>query len=45
MTILHPIEFQSGKDEPVKVPPDVPELLDRNCSALVAHDLAQVMAA
>jgi hypothetical protein len=42
--ILSSIEFQQDKDKPVKVPPDVQELLDRHCSAYVAHDLAKVMA-
>jgi hypothetical protein len=43
-TILYSLEFQPGHDEPVKVPPDVREFLDRHCRAAVAHDLAQVMA-
>jgi hypothetical protein len=42
--ILYSLEFQPGKDQPVKVPPDVQELLDKTCSANVAHDVAQLMA-
>jgi hypothetical protein len=41
--ILYSVEFQPGKDEPVKVPPDVQEFLDKWCSDFVAHDLAKVM--
>jgi hypothetical protein len=42
--ILYSIEFQPDKDKPVKVPPDVQEFLDRQCSRMVAHDFAKVMA-
>ena len=42
--ILYSIEFQPDKDKPVKVPPDVHELLDRQCSDMVAHDFAKAMA-
>jgi hypothetical protein len=41
--ILYSVEFEPGKDEPVKVPLDVQELLDRHCSASVAHDVTQLM--
>ena len=41
--IAYSLEFQPGKDEPVKVPPDVQEFLDKNDSDLVSHDLAKVM--
>jgi hypothetical protein len=41
--ILYSIEFQAGKDEPVKVPADVQEFLDKWCNDFVAHDLAKVM--
>jgi hypothetical protein len=41
--ILYSIEFEPSKGDPVKVPPDVQEFLDRHCSAHVAHDLAQLM--
>jgi hypothetical protein len=42
--VLYSIEFEPGHDEPVTVPEDVKELLDRQCGANVAHDVAQVMA-
>ena len=42
--VLFSIRFQPDKGEPAKVPPDVQALIDRHCSAYVAHDLAQVMA-
>jgi hypothetical protein len=42
--ILYSVRFQPDKDEPVMVPPDVQALIDRHCSASVAHDLTQVMA-
>ena len=41
--ILYSIEFEPGKDEPVKVPPDVQEFLERSSSATVAHDVTQLM--
>jgi hypothetical protein len=41
--ILSSIEFEPAKDKPIKLPPDVQGLLDRHCSACVAHDLAKVM--
>jgi len=41
--ILYSIEFQPDKDKPVKVPPDIQELLDKHCSDLVARDVAKVM--
>ena len=41
--ILYSIEFQPDKDEPVKVPPDIREFLDKFSSAMVSHDLAKVM--
>jgi hypothetical protein len=37
------LQYESGKDEPVKVPPDVQEFLDSFSSAWVSHDLAKVM--
>jgi hypothetical protein len=42
-TMLYSIEFQPGKDEPVKVPPDVQEFLDRHCNDLLSHDLTKLM--
>jgi hypothetical protein len=44
MAILYSLEFQPGKDEPVKVPPDIQEFLDKYCSDLVSHDIAKVVA-
>ena len=41
--ILYSIEFQSDKDEPVKVPQDVQEFLDSWRNAIVSHDIAQVV--
>jgi hypothetical protein len=42
--IPYSIEFQSGKDEPVNVPPDVQEFLERQGNDFLSHDLAKVMA-
>jgi hypothetical protein len=42
-TIVYSLEFQPGKDEPVKVPPDVQEFLDRWRNAMVSHDVTKVM--
>jgi hypothetical protein len=42
--IPYSIEFQPGKDEPVKVPPDVQEFLERNGNDFLSHDVAKVMA-
>ena len=42
--ILYSRQNQSGKEEPVKVPPDIQEFLDRYCSDLVSHDVERVMA-
>jgi hypothetical protein len=41
--ILYSRHFESGKDEPVKVPPDIQEFLDRWCSEHVSHDAVKVM--
>jgi hypothetical protein len=41
--ILYSLRFQPGKDEPVKVPPDVQEFLDKFCSDVVSHDLEKIM--
>jgi hypothetical protein len=42
-TVLYSLQFQPGKDEPVKVPPDIQAFLDRFSSDLVSHDIAKVM--
>jgi hypothetical protein len=41
--IAYSLEFQPGKEERVKLPPDVQEFLDRNCSAHVAFNVEQLM--
>jgi hypothetical protein len=41
--ILYSLQFQPGRDEPVKVPPDVQEFLDKHNNDLVSHDIAKVM--
>jgi hypothetical protein len=41
--ILYSIEFEPGKDEPVKLPPDIQEFLDRWYNDIIAHDVAKVM--
>jgi hypothetical protein len=41
--ILYSIEFEPGKDELVKVPPEVQELIDSSRSAWVSHDLTRLM--
>jgi hypothetical protein len=41
--ILYSLEFQPGKDELVKVPPDIQGFFDKYCSDVVSHDLAKVM--
>jgi len=42
--ILSSLEFQPGKDEPLKVPADIQEFLDKFCSDMVSHDVAKVVA-
>jgi hypothetical protein len=42
--VAYSLNLQPDVEKPVKVPVDVQELLDRHCSASVAHDLAKVMA-
>jgi hypothetical protein len=41
--ILYSLQYQPGKDEPVKVPPDIQAFFDSWSSAFVSHDLAKVM--
>jgi hypothetical protein len=41
--IPYSIQYESGKDEPVKVPPDVQEFLDRYRDDVLSHDLQKVM--
>jgi hypothetical protein len=42
--IPYSLQFEPGKDEPVKVPPDVQEFLDKVDNDIVSHDVAKVMA-
>jgi hypothetical protein len=42
-TILYSLKFQPENSKPVNVPPDVRELCDRHCDAIVAHDVARLM--
>ena len=41
--IPYSIEFEPGKDEPVKVPPDVQEFSDRFGNDVLSHDVAKVV--
>jgi hypothetical protein len=41
--IAYSLQYETGKDEPVKVPPDVQEFLDSWRNALVSHDIGKVM--
>jgi hypothetical protein len=41
--IPYSLQYEPGKDDPVKVPPDVQEFLDKHCSDLISHDLAKFM--
>jgi hypothetical protein len=41
--IPYSLQYEPGKDEPVKVPPDVQEFLDSWRTAIVSHDVAKVM--
>jgi hypothetical protein len=41
--MLYSLRYETGKDEPVKVPPDVQQFLDTWCNDLLSHDLAKVM--
>jgi hypothetical protein len=41
--ILYSLQFEPGKDEPVKVPPDVQEFFDRHNNDWISHDLTKFM--
>jgi hypothetical protein len=41
--ILYSLQYESGKDEPVKQPPDIQEFFKKFNSDVVSHDLAKVM--
>jgi hypothetical protein len=43
-TALYSLKFSPGNNKPVNVPTDVRELCDRHCNAMVAHDVARLMA-
>jgi hypothetical protein len=42
-TIPYSLKYETGKDEPVKVPPDIQEFLDRYRNDVLSHDLTKVM--
>jgi hypothetical protein len=41
--IPYSLEFEQGKDEPVKVPPDVQDFFDRFGNDILSHDVVKVM--
>jgi hypothetical protein len=41
--IPYSLQYEPVKDEPVKVPPDIMEFLDKWCNDIVSHDIAKVM--
>jgi hypothetical protein len=41
--IPYSIKYEAGKDEPVKVPPDIQEFLDGYRNDMLSHDLQKVM--
>jgi hypothetical protein len=41
--IPYSLQYEPGKDKPVKVPPDVQELLDKHGNDVLSHDIAKVM--
>jgi hypothetical protein len=42
--IAYSLTFQPGREEPVKVPPDVRAFLDMYCTDVVSHDVTAMMA-
>jgi len=42
--VLYSLQYEPNKDEPVKVPSDVQEFLDRNSNDALSHDLTKIMA-
>jgi hypothetical protein len=42
--IPYSMELDLGKDEPVKLPPDIREFLDKHNNDLISHDVAKAMA-
>jgi hypothetical protein len=41
--IAYSLQYEAGKDEPVKVPPDIQEFLDRYRNDMLSHDLQKAM--
>jgi hypothetical protein len=41
--IAYSLQYEAGKDEPVKVPPDIQEFLDRYRNDVLSHDVQKVM--
>jgi hypothetical protein len=41
--IAYSLQYEAGKDEPVKVAPDIQEFLDRYRNDVLSHDLQKVM--
>ena len=41
--ISYSLQYEPGKDEPVKLPPDIEEFLDKYSNDLLSHDVAKVM--
>jgi hypothetical protein len=41
--IAYSLQYEAGKDEPLKVPPDIQEFLDRYRDDVLSHDLQKVM--
>jgi hypothetical protein len=42
--IPYSLQYEPGKDEPVKLPPDVQEFFEKVANDILSHDLAKVMA-
>jgi hypothetical protein len=42
--MLYSLRYEPEKDQPVKVPPDIQEFLDKVSNDMVSHDLAKIMA-
>jgi hypothetical protein len=42
--IPYSLQYEPEKDQPVKVPPDIQEFLNKHSNDMVSHDLAKIMA-
>jgi hypothetical protein len=42
--ISYSLQYEPGKDEPVKLPPDIEEFLDKHNNDVLSHDVPKVMA-